>query len=592
MDENTDEKIEWGKRWWTLVVLCLSLVVTSIGNTSMNLAIPRIVGDLHASGSQLQWMIDGYVIVFASLLLVMGALGDRFGRKRLLHAGVAIFGAFSALAAFQTSPTGLIAARALMGVGAAMIFPTTLSILTNVFSDPRERAKAIGIWSGFAGVGVAVGPLGAGFLLEHFSWGSVFLINVPLCAVALLAGIFVIPDSRDPDGRPLDPLGSVLSVLALVSLLFAIIEGPDMGWRSTPVLTGFGLAVVFFTLFVGWELRTEYPVLDIRFFRSPRFSAASLTITLTFLALYGSTFLVTQYFQFVLGYSPIKTGFLTAPVAVGIMIGGPNAPRFVNRFGTKRVVTGGLSLLALCLLSYSSNTIMSSLLWGSLVRLGFGFGLGFTTAPATESIMGSLPPARAGVGSAVNDTTRQAGGALGVAFLGSLFAARYRHAIAPRLEGLPADAVAAAHDSIGRALGWAETAVDGSVGAVVHDQAVTSFLDSMRVVYPVAAAVVGLAIVVTLRYLPASAPPTRRGGEEAAAFDVVTGLEDSIPEMPSQVLADPAGVRERGPVSAGRKQANGGDDARSGAASMDGEGHRGRRVGVIDGGLGPESPDR
>lgn len=579
-----DEKIEWGNRWWTLMVLCLSLVVTAIGNTSMNLALPRIVADLDASGSQLQWMIDGYVIVFASLLLVMGALGDRFGRKKLLHAGVAVFGIFSALAALQTNPVGLIAARALMGVGAAMIFPTTLSILTNVFPEPRERARAIGIWSGFAGVGVAVGPLGAGFLLEHFSWGSVFLINVPLCALALAAGIFLIPDSRDPDSRPLDPLGSLLSVLALVALLFAIIEGPDHGWTAPPVLAGFGAAIVLFTLFVSWELRVEHPVLDIRFFQNPRFTAASLTITLTFFALFGSTFLLTQYFQFVLGYSPIRTGFLTAPVAVGIMIGGPYAPRLVDRLGSKVVVAGGLTVLGGALLCYSSDTIMSSMLWGSVVRLGFGLGMGFTTAPATESIMGSLPPARAGVGSAVNDTTRQAGGALGVAVLGSIFAARYRSSIGPRLQGLPGEAVTAAHDSIGRALGWADRA-GGPTGELVRTESIGAFVDSMRIVYPIAAAVIGVAIVITLRHLPASAPATRGPAGEADALDAATGLEDSIPSAPSQVLSD----------SAEHRSADGYHGASTRSQQVEHQpmrGHRTADADVVDAGLGAEATER
>lgn len=582
-----DEKIDWGHRWWTLMVLCLSLVVTAIGNTSMNLAIPRIVDGLGASGSQLQWMIDGYVIVFASLLLVMGALGDRFGRKKLLHGGVVLFGTFSAIAALQTNPSGLIIARAAMGVGAAMIFPTTLSILINVFPDPRERARAIGIWAGFAGVGIAIGPLGAGFLLEHFSWGSVFLINVPLCLLALVAGIPLIPDSRDPDHRPLDPLGSLLSVLALVALLFAIIEGPDLGWRSTEVLVGFGLAAVLIALFVAWELRVEYPVLDIRFFRNPRFTAASLTITLTFFALFGSTFLLTQYFQFVLGYSPIRTGFLTAPVAVGIMFGGPYAPRVVDRLGTKRVVAGGLTAIGISLLCYSSDTLMSSMFWGSLVRLGFGFGMGFTTAPATESIMGSLPPARAGVGSAVNDTTRQAGGALGVAVLGSLFAARYRASIGPRLEGLPTDAVTAANDSIGRALGWADRTADQALGAIVRTESTAAFVDSMRIVYPVAALVIGVAIVITLRYLPAEAPATRR--RSTGAMDAATGLEDAVPDAPSQVFEDPAGHRhETGTGNGYDGPTERSDDAHDPADHH----HPGIASSVIEGRLGAERADR
>lgn len=531
------------RRWWTLVVLCLSLVVTAIGNTSMNLAIPRIVAELGATGSQLQWLIDGYIIVFASLLLVMGSLGDRFGRKKFLHVGIALFGAFSGFAALQSSPVGLIAARALMGVGAAMIFPTTLSILTNVFSDPKERATAIGIWSGFAGVGIAVGPLGAGLLLDHFYWGSVFLINVPLCAIALIAGFVLIPDSRDPDVRPLDPIGSGLSVVALVALLFGIIEGPDLGWTSTPVLAGLAAAALLFALFIWWELRVEHPVLDLRFFADPRFTAASVTITLTFFALVGSTFLLTQYFQFVLGYTPLQTGFLTAPVAVGMMIGGPMAPRLVERLGTKAVVAGGLTLVGLSLLAYSSDLLMSSWLWGGIVRLAFGLGLGSTTAPATESIMGSLPPARAGVGSAVNDTTRQAGGALGVAVLGSLFAASYRSSITSRLDGLPAEVLETARDSIGKALSWADAA-PGAAADRVANEATAAYIDSMHIVYPVAAAVILVAIVITIRYLPATAPAPRAVTHQTdAVVEIEVGARSGEPAR-ADVIDEPHGLDE------------------------------------------------
>jgi len=532
------EQAQHDRRWWILAVLCLSLLVTGIDNTILNVALPRIVDDLGARGSQLQWMIDSYSLVFASLLLTMGALGDRFGRKKLLHLGVLLFGLFSTVASLQTSAEGLIAARALMGIGGAMIYPTTLSILTNVFREPAERAKAIGIWAGVAGLGVAAGPLGGGLLLEHFAWGSVFLVNVPLCAVALVGGWFLIPDSRDPEEGRLDPLGSVLSIVALVGLLYALIEGPDRGWGSAPVLAGFAVGIVAFVAFALWELHTEHPMLDLRFFRNPRFSAASATITLTYFALFGSTFLLTQYFQFVLGYSPLKAGFMASPVAIGLMIGGPNAPRLVRRFGTKYVVATGLAIVGAGLLCYASDTLMSSVLLGCLVRAAFGLGMGLTTAPATESIMGALPRGKAGVGSAVNDTTRQTGGALGVAVLGSIFAANYRKVIAPDLAAMPADARHLAHDSIGKAIGYVERAPD-ALGGVVHDGAVHAYLQSMHVVYPIAAAVVACAIVVTLRYLPArAAAPALAPEEDTDAFHAAIGLEDALPEVPSQVLAD------------------------------------------------------
>jgi EmrB/QacA subfamily drug resistance transporter len=491
------------RRWFTLAVLCMSLIVISIDNTILNVALPSIVRDLGAEGSELQWIIDSYTIVFAGLLLTAGSLGDRYGRKKALTAGLVMFGAFSALAAKADSPEQLIIARGLMGIGGAFIFPTTLSILTNTFSG-RERAKAIGIWAGVSGLGIVAGPLGGGLLLEHFWWGSVFLINVPLCAIAIVLGYFFVSDSRDPEESELDPFGAALSIVALGLLLFGIIEAPDRGWGD-PLIIGVLIAgVAVLGLFVWWELHSSHPMLDIRFFENPRFSAASATITLTYFALFGSTFLLTQYFQFVLGYSPLKAGFMTAPVAVGIMVFAPQAPRFVERFGTKKVVVTGLLIVAIALCCYASDTIMSSVAGGGLVRLLFGAGMGLTTAPATESIMGSLPPGRAGVGSAVNDTTRQTGGALGVAVLGSIFLFRY-HSLIDHPTFVPADLQDDVRDSIGRALAAAQRVAE-PVQSQIAELARDAYVGAMRLAYGIAAFVVLAAAFVSWRFLPATAP--------------------------------------------------------------------------------------
>jgi len=313
-----------------------------------------------------------------------------------------------------------------------------------------------------------------------------------------------VPTSRDPEEGRLDPIGAALSIVALSGLLYGIIEGPDHGWVSAPVMVAIALGVGFLALFLYWETHTTYPMLDVRFFRNPRFSAASATITLTYFALFGSTFLLTQYFQFVLGYSPLKAGLMTAPVAVGIMISAPQAVRLVETFGTKRVVVGGLLIVAAALAMYASDTIMSSVLLGGLVRVLFGLGMGFTSAPATESIMGSLPPAKAGVGSAVNDTTRQTGGALGVAVIGSIFALRY-HAAASGIPGIPAAAQAQIRDSIGKALEAARqlpAAQQQLVRATVNH----AYIVSMRVAYAVGTAVILAAAFVSWRWLPARAP--------------------------------------------------------------------------------------
>jgi EmrB/QacA subfamily drug resistance transporter len=513
------------RRWWTLGVLCLSLTVIGIDNTILNVAIPSIVKDVGARGSDLQWIIDAYTIVFAGLLLTAGSLGDRFGRKRMLTTGLVLFGTFSALASRATDANHLIVARGLMGIGGALIFPSTLSILTNTFTG-KERGRAIGVWAGVAGLGIAAGPVAGGLLLEHFWWGSVFLVNVPVTIAAVVLGRFFIFESKDPDEGRLDPIGSALSIVTLASLLWAIIQVPDRGWADPTILTGFVVGVVFLGLFAAWELHTEHPMIDVAFFRNPRFSAASAVITLNYFALFGSTFLLTQYFQFALGYSPLKAGFLTAPVAVGLMVGGPSAPRLVERWGTKRVVMGGLCIVIGALLCYGSETLMSSFLWGAIVRAVFGLGMSLTTAPATESIMGSLPPGRAGVGSAINDTTRQTGGALGVAVLGSIFAARYRSLI-DLPAALPAQARDLARDSIGKAFGAASTLPDG-LGRQVHQAAVDAFVGSMRTAVIVGAVFVATAIAVAWRFLPAYETPHEPDEHLDAAARELASVDDGV----------------------------------------------------------------
>ena len=286
------------------------------------------------------------MLVFAGLLLTTGSLSDRFGRKGALQFGIVLFGIGSAAAALSTSATQLIFTRAFMGIGGALIMPATLSILTNVFRDPRERGRAIAVWAGVSGLAVAVGPITGGLLLEHFSWGSVFWVNLPIGAMALLLGAFVVPTSRDPKQTRLDPFGALLSIVGLATLLFGIIEGPEKGWTSDIVLTAFAIAAVTLIGFVRWEQRSAHPMLDMSVFRNPRFSSASSTITLTFFALFGSMFLMTQYWQLVHGYSPLEAGVRLVPHAITMMIVAPLSARFVERLGTKRVVTAGLSLIA------------------------------------------------------------------------------------------------------------------------------------------------------------------------------------------------------------------------------------------------------
>ncbi len=414
-----DPAVAHRRRWLTLLVLCLSLMVIGIDNTILNVAIPTLAkptsaGGLGASASELQWIVDAYTIVFAGLLLTSGSLGDRFGRYRALTIGLVIFGVGSALSAFAPSATVLIGTRALMGIGASAIMPATLSVLTNVFHDPRERAKAIGVWAGVSAIGIAVGPIAGGVLLQHFWWGSVFLVNVPVVVLALVAGYLLVPDSKDPHAGKLDPLGSLLSIAGLVHPALGhhrraeqrldVADGPRRlrdRWRGPRRVLRVGAA------------QRSNPMLDVRFFENPRFSAASGAITLAFLALFGTIFLLTQYTQQVLGYSTVEAGAVFLPQSVVLMIFAPMSTRWVRMFGNKAVVATGLFILSLSLVLMATFQTDTAAWWVITVTALSAFGMAHVVAPATESIMGSLPRAKAGVGSAMNDTTRQVGGAVG-----------------------------------------------------------------------------------------------------------------------------------------------------------------------------------
>jgi EmrB/QacA subfamily drug resistance transporter len=499
------------RRWWALLVLCLSLVVIGMDNTILNVALPTLVRDLHATASQLQWMVDAYVLVFAGLLLTMGALGDRFGRKRALNIGLLVFVAGSVASAFAGSASVLIASRAAMGIGAALIMPSTLSIITNVF-PPRERGRAIGIWAGVAGFGIVLGPVIGGWLLEHFWWGSVFLVNVPVVAVAILAGYSLVPESKDPNATPLDPVGAGLSIAALVTLVYGIIEAPDRGWTDGLIIGSFAMAAVLSVVFIRWERRVEHPMLRMEFFRNPRFSAASAAITMVFFALFGSVFLLTQHLQFVLGYTPLQAGFRLLPVAT-LIVAAPTAARLVEWIGTKIVVAAGLLTVATALWLLSTVGVASGygLVAASIAILGTGMGL--TMAPATESIMGSLPLAKAGVGSAMNDTTRMVGGALGVAVLGSVMASSYGSAIEPALRGVSPQIAQAAGDSIGAASTIATQL--GTQGQALLQAARSAYIEGMGNAVLVGSAVATAAVVVVLLFLPARA---RRREEAPGEF--------------------------------------------------------------------------
>jgi EmrB/QacA subfamily drug resistance transporter len=486
------------RRWWTLVVLSLSLLVIGLDNTILNVAIPTLERDLNASSSQLQWIVDAYMLVFAGLLLTAGALGDRFGRKRALSFGLFVFGLGSALSALATSPGTLIATRALRGAGGAFIMPSTLSIITAVF-PASERAKAIGIWAAVSGLGIAIGPVAGGWLIEHAGWSWIFLVNVPFVIAALAAGRALVPESLDPAAPRLDLPGFGLSIVGLTALVWAIIEAGASGWTGASVLTGFGVAAVFIGAFLAWELRTAHPMLDIRLFRNPRFSGASGAITLTFFAMFGSIFFLTQYLQGVMDYTAFEAGVRVTPIAAGMILGGPISAKLAERLGTRLVVAMGLVLVAVGLSLVTQFTVDSG--YGPVAAhlLVLGMGMGMAMAPATDSVMGALPLEKASVGSAVNDTTRTTGGALGVAILGSLLSSQYRGDMDDAVVGLPANAGEAAHDSLSGAL-----AVADRVGSSeLADAAQQAFVSGMHMTAMIAAGVALLGALVAFVVIPA-----------------------------------------------------------------------------------------
>ena len=493
------------RRWLILATLCISLLIIALDNTILNVAIPKMIEDLHASNSEIQWILDAYVLVFAGLLLTTGSLSDRFGRKGALQTGLLVFTIGSVSAALSTSTIQLILSRGLMGIGGALIMPSTLSILANVFRDPRERGRAIAVWAGFSGLGVAIGPVTGGLLLAHFSWGSVFWVNVPIAAVAIIAGAIMIPKSKDPNQGDLDPLGAILSIIGLGGLLFGIIEGPSEGWTDPKVIGAFLIGVIAVGAFVMWELHTDHPMLDMHFFQNPRFTAANSAITLTFFAMFGSMLLITQYWQFVHGYSPLGAGVRMVPFAITMMIVAPLSARFVERVGTKRVVSAGLLIVAIALVSLSFIGRTTPYVVVILLFCLMSVGMGMTMAPATESVMGSLPREKAGVGSAVNDTTRQMGGALGVAVIGSVSSSIYAAQIgslAPDF-GLSGSALAEAKSSLGGGLAVAPTlgARTGEFLIEVKDGFVQALSSGLRL----GAFVVLGAAFVAWRFLPARA---------------------------------------------------------------------------------------
>ncbi|MBV8985919.1 MAG: MFS transporter [Acidimicrobiia bacterium] len=484
-----------------LLTLCLAALIINIDVTIVNVALPSLVRELGATTTQLQWVVDAYTLVFAALILAAGSLGDRIGRKGLLLAGLGVFGLGSLAGALADTPGQLIAARAVMGIGAAGIFPATLSLIANVFTERAERAKAIGLWGATTGIGVAAGPIVGGWLLENFWWGSVFAFMVPIAIVVAGLVAWTVPTSKDPNVRPVDWPGLLLSSTGFGTVVFGIIQAPDWGWGSARTLPTLAAGLLIVAAFVAVERRTERPMMDVTLFKNPRFTAASGSITVGFFVLAGFTFLITQYFQFVKAYTPFGAGLRVLPVAISIAVAAVVGTRLAVEFGNKVVVATGLALWggAVLWISTVSASTPYYVIVGQMIMGGGGLGL--ITAPATEAIMGAVPKEKAGVGSAVNDATRLFGAALGVAVIGSIAASLYHSQLGTALPPhLPAQAAAAARGSVGGALVVAKSV--GAAGQLAH-AAVGAFLHSLSGALKVAGAVALAGAIMAALLLPA-----------------------------------------------------------------------------------------
>lgn len=491
-----------------LLALLLAAFLVNLDTTLVNVALPAMVRDLHATTTQLQWVVDAYNLVFAALLLTFGSLSDRYGRKGMLLAGLVVVGAASLAGGFTTSAAQLIAARAVMGLGAAMTFPATLSLISNVFTERRERARAIGLWGAIAGVAIALGPIVGGWLLQHFSWDSIFIAMAPVAALAAIGVAVAVPTSRNPDAAAPDIPGLVLSSATMALLVYTIIEAPTYGWGAGRTLAGFAVSAVLLAAFVARERSAAHPMLDVRIFRNMRFSAASGAVTVSFFTLLGFIFLITQYFQFVRGYSALSTGVRLLPVALSVGIGSVAGTQLAVRAGTKLIVTIGLVAMAgfyVWVAATTSATLSYAIIAVQMVM--FGIGMGLTSAPATESIIGAVSRRMAGVGSAVNDTTRLVGGTLGVAVIGSVYASVYGSRLTATMPAdVPGQAAATAHQSVGAAYtaaGNVSALGHPALGQALHLAATNSFLHALTVGALVAGAVAAAGAILAAAFLPA-----------------------------------------------------------------------------------------
>lgn len=503
--DKLSKKEIYENRWRIHAIMSLGLVLVVMSVSSLNVALPTLVREIDATSTDLQWIVDSYALVFAGLLLFAGAVGDRFGRRGAFLGGLSVFLVATLLATFATNSSQLIAYRAMMGIGAAFVMPATLSIISSVFEDKKERARAVAMWAGFAGASGAVGPIISGLLLKYFWFGSIFFMPVPVILVAGVATFLIVPDSKDYEAEKLDIFGSVLSITGLASLLYGVIEAPNHGWLDSGTLLPVSAGLILLCAFYFWEKMSSHPMLPSRFFKAKRFSIGSLSLILTFFALFGMFFTLVQYQQFVVGDSALVAALKTLPAPASLVVISSMVTKLEEKIGTKRIISSGLLIVAVgfLVLSFLTQGTSYFLLLGGLVLIGAGMGLAMP--PATEAIIGAVPPRKAGVGSAVNDTTREVGGALGIAVLGSVLTSVYRSEIGDKLSDFPSEIVEVSKDSVGAALGIA--AQIGDRGGELASIATESFSNGMSMTMRVAAVFLVVSAVIVFSFMPDSEKP-------------------------------------------------------------------------------------
>lgn len=514
----------YAKRWIGLLFIGISVIVLSLDNTILNVALPSIARDLNAGNTELQWIVDGYVLVFAALLLTMGTFGDRIGRKRALQIGLILFGVGSLAAALSTTTLALTLSRMFLGSAGALMMPATLSIVSATF-QPAERSQAIATWAALFGLGVGIGPVLGGFLVQNFGWHSVFLINLPVIVVAVIGGQIYLGETKEPDAPPPDIVGSVLSVIGLFALIYAIIEAGVVGWTEGNVVLAFVVAGVFIVLFGLWEARTPHPMLPLHLFRNPAFTGANVTLTLLSFSLFGAVFFVPQFLQSVLGYPAFNAGLLLLPLAISLTFMSSRSAKVAQRFGTKRTVALGVAMAGTAFLyqalTYNLNTTYFP--WIFIGQILQASGIGLAISPATTAVMSSVPMEKAGVGSAMNDTTRQLGGALGIAILGTIATGIYNSGVAPLQSVLSPEAFQEVAAGLPTALSpLTQAMIDPALLDQVSLTARTAFMNGMTRSFLVGAIVMYGSALFALAVLP----------------DVVTGKRHSALNEPNAKTGD------------------------------------------------------